>query len=121
MKQKEFNRTLFSMVIPIAFQNFMTAMVSASDAVMLGFLEQEVLSAVSLAGQITFILNLCITVLVQGTTMLAAQYWGEGERNTVEKILALAMRYTAIVTVVFLSAVFLFPERIMSLLTTIRH
>ena len=66
MRQKAFNRTLFSMVIPIAFQNFMTAMVSASDAVMLGFQEQEALSAVSLAGQVTFVLNLCVTVLVQG-------------------------------------------------------
>ena len=44
-QQQKFNRTLAAMVIPIAFQNFMTAMVSASDAVMLGFLEQEALAA----------------------------------------------------------------------------
>ena len=117
MRPKAFNRTLFSMVIPIAFQNFMTAMVSASDAVMLGFQEQEALSAVSLAGQVTFVLNLCITVLVQGTTMLAAQYWGKGERNAVERILALAIRYMTVVTAVFLMATMVFPEQIMSLLT----
>lgn len=117
MRQKAFNRTLFSMVIPIAFQNFMTAMVSASDAVMLGFQEQEALSAVSLAGQVTFVLNLCVTVLVQGTTMLAAQYWGKGEQDAVERILALAIRYMAVVTAVFLVAAMVFPEQIMSLLT----
>lgn len=116
-QQQKFNRTLAAMVIPIAFQNFMTAMVSASDAVMLGFLEQEALAAVSLAGQITFILNLCITVLVQGTTILAAQYWGKGERNTVEMILALAVKYVIIVVTIFLICTFVFPEQIMGMLT----
>ena len=116
-EKRQFNRTLFAMVLPIAFQNLMTALVSASDAVMLGFLEQEALSAVSLAGQVTFVFNLCVTVLVQGTTMLAAQYWGKGERDTVEQILALAIRYMMAVTVVFLVCTLLFPERIMSLLT----
>lgn len=117
IQKRAFYHTLSAMVIPIAFQNLMTALVSASDAVMLGFLEQEALSAVSLAGQVTFVFNLCVTVLVQGTTMLAAQYWGKGDRNTVERILALAMRYMALVTVVFLTSTSLIPEHIMSLLT----
>lgn len=75
--QRYFRNMIFAMVLPIAFQNFMTAAVSASDAIMLGFLEQEALSAVSLAGQVTYVLNLVIMVIVQGTTVLAAQYWGK--------------------------------------------
>ena len=35
-------------------------------------MRQKALSAVSLAGQVTFFLDLCISVLVQGTTVLAA-------------------------------------------------
>lgn len=116
-EKRQFNRTLFAMVLPIAFQNLMTALVSASDAVMLGFLEQEALSAVSLAGQVTFVFNLCVTVLVQGTTMLAAQYWGKGERDTVEQILALAIRGMMAVTVVFLACTLFFSEHVMSLFT----
>lgn len=114
---QSFNRALAAMVLPIAFQNFMTAMVSASDAIMLGFLEQEALSAVSLVGQVTFVFNLCVTVLVQGTTMLAAQYWGKGDIKAVEKILALAVRYMMAVSVIFLMGTFLLPGQIMSLLT----
>lgn len=116
-EKRQFNRTLFAMVLPIAFQNLMTALVSASDAVMLGFLEQEALSAVSLAGQVTFVFNLCVTVLVQGTTMLVAQYWGKGERDTVEQILALAIRGMMAVTVVFLACTLFFSEHVMSLFT----
>ena len=52
-----FDRTLykqlFVVVTPIAFQYLTSALVSASDALMLGFLEQDALSAVSLAGQKT--------------------------------------------------------------------
>ncbi len=115
--KRAFYHTLSAMVIPIAFQNLMTALVSASDAVMLGFLEQEALSAVSLAGQVTFVFNLCVTVLVQGTTMLAAQYWGRESGIRLKGYLLFAMRYMALVTVAFLIGTSLFPEHIMSLLT----
>lgn len=116
-EKRQFNRTLFAMVLPIAFQNLMTALVSASDAVMLGFLEQEALSAVSLAGQVTFVFNLCVTVLVQGTTMLAAQYWGKGDRQTVEKVLAIALWYMLLVSAVFFAATTFAPAWLMRLLT----
>ena len=116
-ESKQFNRRLFGMVLPIAFQSFMTAAVSASDAIMVGFLEQEALSAVSLAGQVTFVLNLFITVLMQGTTMLAAQYWGRGERDTVERILGLSLRYVAVITAIFAFAAMCFPNSLMRIFT----
>jgi putative MATE family efflux protein len=116
-ESKEFNKRLFSMVFPIAFQSFMTAAVSASDAIMVGFLEQKALSAVSLAGQVTFVLNLFITVLVQGTTMLAAQYWGKGERDKVERIMGISLRYTFLITAIFCLASVIFPSQLMKIFT----
>lgn len=59
-KDPAFTRKLISLVLPIAFQQFMLALVSASDALMLGVISQDSLSAVSLAGQITFIHNLLL-------------------------------------------------------------
>ena len=47
-----FTRKLLALVLPIAFQQFMSALVSASDALMLGVLAQDALSAVSLASQV---------------------------------------------------------------------
>lgn len=41
-------------------------------------------------------LNLLITVVVQGTTVLAAQYWGKGEKRTVEQILGISRIYLCI-------------------------
>ena len=89
---------MFTLVLPIAFQNFMTAAVSASDAIMLGVISQEALSAVSLAGQIQFVLSLFLAALTIGTTILAAQYWGKGDKVSVEKILAIALRFSSAIS-----------------------
>lgn len=49
---KDLSEKLVKLVVPIAIQQFMLALVSATDAMMLGFVDQASLSAVSLAGQI---------------------------------------------------------------------
>jgi putative MATE family efflux protein len=105
------------MVIPIAFQSLMTSAVSASDAVMLGFLNQHALSAVSLAGQITFVLNLFITVLTQGTTLLAAQYWGTENRKVVEMVIALAIKCSLCITAIFMIGAVFFSGQLMRIFT----
>ena len=80
-----FYQKLIALVFPIAIQNLMTALVSASDALMLGFLYQTALSSVSLATQVQFVLNLFFSALTIGTTVLAAQYWGRQDRESVEE------------------------------------
>lgn len=71
-EKKKFNQMLLALVLPITFQNLMSALVSASDALMLGFLTQDTLSAVALAGQVQFVLNLFLGALTIGETVLAA-------------------------------------------------
>ena len=115
MKTKEslqadraFYKKLFALVIPIAAQNFMTAIVSASDALMLGLQGQTSLSAVSLATQIQFVLTLFYWALTIGATVLAAQYWGKEDADSVEQVLAITLRFSvAISFLFFLAAAFL--------------
>ena len=102
-----FYRKLFSLVLPIAFQQFMLAAVSASDALMLGVISQDALSAVSLAGQITFVFNLFMGGLTLGTSVLAAQYYGKGDRESIEKIFGYVTRLSVLISVVFFVPLFL--------------
>lgn len=74
---KEFNRKLATLVLPITLQQLMLAVVSASDAIMLNFISQDKMSAVSLATQVTFVENLFLAAMTIGLSMLAAQYWGK--------------------------------------------
>ena len=120
MKEKQsydFIQKLLTLVIPIAFQQFMLSLVSASDALMLGMLTQDALSAVSLAGQITFVENLFFAAMAIGLSMLAAQYWGKGDKAAVERIFAYVMKITVVVSFLFFIAGFIIPGVLMRIFT----
>ena len=101
------------LVLPLAFQQFMLAAVSASDALMLGVLSQDSLSAVSLAGQITFIFNLFMGGFTTGMSILAAQYYGKGDQVSLEKIFAYVLRISALVSAMFCLAALFLPQQLM--------
>lgn len=114
---KHFYKNLFVLVLPIAFQNLMSALVSASDAMMLGMVNQDSLSAVSLAAQVQFVLSLFWAALTIGTTILAAQYWGKNDRLSVEKILAIVLKYSFVISFLFFAAAALCPRVLMHIFT----
>lgn len=114
---KHFYKNLFVLVLPIAFQNLMSALVSASDAMMLGMVNQDSLSAVSLAAQVQFVLSLFWAALTIGTTILAAQYWGKNDRLSVEKILAIVLKYSFVISLLFFAAAALCPRVLMHIFT----
>ncbi|MCC8102866.1 MAG: MATE family efflux transporter [Clostridiales bacterium] len=116
-EDQEFNQKLASLVIPIALQQFMLAVVSASDAIMLNLISQDKMSAVSLATQVTFVENLFLAAMTIGLSMLAAQYWGKKDVGAVERIFAYVMKSTAAVCFVFFLLAFACPRLLMGLLT----
>ena len=120
MKEKktyDFTKKLLTLVFPIAFQQFMLALVSASDALMLGMLTQDSLSAVSLASQVTFVENLFLMAMTIGLSMFAAQYWGKGDKEAVERIFAYVMKVTAAVSFLFFLAGMCVPGSLMRIFT----
>ncbi|MDO5411232.1 MAG: MATE family efflux transporter [Lachnospiraceae bacterium] len=116
-EKKLFYKNLCLMVLPIAFQQFMLAAVGASDAIMLGFLRQDYLSSISLATQIQFVFNLFLAAITIGTSILTAQYWGKGDRNTCEKVLAIALRIAFLISLPFFFASLLTPQLLMRIFT----
>ncbi len=114
---RDFNKKLISLVIPIALQQLMLAVVSASDAIMLNLISQDKMAAVSLATQITFVENLFLAAMTIGLSMLAAQYWGKQDKAAVERIFAYVMKITASVSFIFSMAALFFPSGLMRLLT----
>ena len=120
MKEKksyDFTKKLLTLVFPIAFQQFMLALVSASDALMLGMLTQDSLSAVSLASQVIFVENLFFMAMTIGLSMFAAKYWGKGDKVAVERIFAYVMKVTAAVSFLFFLAGMCVPGSFMRVFT----
>jgi len=116
-ENRNFYKKLIAIVVPVTVQNIMSSLVTASDSLMLGFLDQSSLSASSLAGQVTFVLNLFICSFVTGCTVMAAQYWGKGDKLAVEKILAIALRFNLLVCILFALSSLFIPELLMSIYT----
>ena len=117
MRDREFYSRLKDLMIPIAFQSFMLAAVSAGDSAMLGFVDQDAMAAVSLAGNIQFIENLFLAALVCGATILTAQYWGKGSKAAVEQVVSLILRYALAVSTLFCVGALLFPRQLMAFFT----
>lgn len=117
IKDKEFYKKLRGLMFPLAFQNFMLAAVSAGDSAMLGFVNENAMAAVSLAGNIQFVENLFLSAIVCGGTIMTAQYWGKEDKNTVERLFGLILRYATVVSAVFSVVSFAFPEFLITLFT----
>lgn len=113
----DFTKKLLTLVFPIAFQQFMLALVSASDAFMLGMLTQDALSAVSLAGQVTFVENLFLLAMTIGLSMFAAQYWGKNDRTSATRIFAYVMKITVTVSFLFFLVSLVIPGALMRIFT----
>ncbi len=108
---------LWRLVLPITFQQFMLALVGASDALMLGRLNQDSLAAVSLASQVAFVFNLFLTAVVIGTNMFVAQYWGKGDKESVEKVMAFAVRTAFLMGLIFCAGAAFAPGFLMGIFT----
>ena len=111
-------KKLLKIVWPVAFQYLMMSLVSASDAFMLGFLDQTSLSAVSLATQVAFVYSLFFGAFVFGFNVMGAQYWGKQDIPSVKKVITLSLRYTMIVGLIFSLVTLLVPEKVMFLFTS---
>lgn len=114
---KEFYRRLFKIMLPVALQSFMLAAVAAGDAVMLGRVEQNSMSAVSLATQIQFVQNMIISAIVCAGTILGAQYWGKGDKRTISDVFCMCLRWVGLVSILFCIACVAFPEYLMMIFT----
>ena len=115
------NRAAYSGIMkltgPIILQNLLSAAVSSADVVMLNFVGQEHISAVSLANQYASVLFMLLYGLGTGVTMLSAQYFGKGDSRAVDAVEGIALRFSVAVTAVFAAAALLAPEQMMRVFT----
>ena len=115
--RKEFYRNLARLALPIALQSLMLAAVAAGDALMLGKVAQDEMTAVSLATQIQFVQNMFLSAVTGAGAILGAQYWGKGDRRTLEDVFNMMLRLCGLVSVMFFLACELMPELLMHIFT----
>lgn len=116
-EKRSFYQMIFFLVLPIALQNLINTAVSSADVIMLNYVGQEALAAVSLATQVTFVLNLFYFGISSGSAVLTAQYWGKKDYRTIERTMGIAFRIALCVSAVFAVAAICIPGVLMKIFT----
>ena len=117
LNPRAFRKRLWQLALPISFQSLMLAAVAAGDALMLGRVAQQEMTAVSLATQIQFVQNMFVSAVTAAGSILGAQYFGKGDRPTMEELFSLMLRFSGLVSLLFFSACELAPEALMRIFT----
>ena len=116
-EKRSFYKHTLRITLPIALQNQMDAAVSSADILMLSFVSQAALSASSLAGQVSFILSNLIYGISSASAVMAAQYWGKGDRKAVEKVMGIALKIALLISIPFSLAAAIWPDVLMRIFT----
>lgn len=118
INNKVFYRSVAALVVPIALQNLINVGVNSADVLMLGRVNEVVLGAASLAGQVPFVMLLLFFGLSSGASVLTAQYWGRGDKRTISIIAAMTLRISFVAGIVFAAAALFIPGTLMHIFTS---
>ena len=117
-KKDDFYRQMFKLAIPIIIQNLLSAAVNSSDVIMLNYVGQSAISAVSLAANYSNILFMVYYGLGTGASLLCAQYFGKKNMQAIHAVEGIALRFSLAISVLVALAAFTIPQRMLLLFTS---
>ncbi|MDR0761181.1 MAG: MATE family efflux transporter [Treponema sp.] len=104
---RQFFKVLFTLAIPIMFQNLVNSLVNMLDTVMIGQLGTVEIAAVGLGNQFFFLYNMILFGICNGGGIFTAQFWGKhnilGIRKNVGLCLTLGLSAGILFTLAALS------------------
>lgn len=112
-----FSKQMYRLLIPLVIQNLLSAAVSSCDVVMLNYVGQSSISAVSLAANYASVISMVFYGLGTGATLLCAQYYGKRDFQAIRVVEGIALRYSVIITLAVSLLAFTAPRAMMRLFT----
>ena len=110
-----FYRTALALALPIAFQNLLTSSATLIDTAMVAGLGDDPLSAMGLAGRLTFLLNLVCYGFSSGCASLLSQYWGAKEIDNVRRSFGFSLLLSMSFGVVYTLLLAAMPSLLMNI------
>lgn len=117
----DFYKQAMRLAWPIIVQNLLSAAVNSADVVMLNYVGQSSISAVSLAANYASVLFMVYYGLGTGATLLCAQYHGKGDKKAICVVEGIALRFSLCISMLTALAAFFMPEVMMCLFTNDRE
>jgi len=117
LPQRSLYKWVLLLALPIALQNIITFSVGLTDNIMVGSLGELALSGVYVANQFQNILQMLVIGLGAAITVLAAQYWGKKDIDSIKTIIGIALKFSVAAGLFFLFVTLFFPVQILGIFT----
>ena len=110
MRQKPgFYKQVAVLAAPIVMQNLITSALGMADTFMVGMLGEAPMAAVTLANIPLFVVQLFIFGVQSGSSVLASQYWGRQELESINRVLGVALWVVLSVSTLFAVILVVWP------------
>ncbi len=116
-RNRDFFGPIFTIALPLALQNLISASLNMIDVIIVGQLGQTAIAAVGLGNQVFFILNLLLFGLNSGIAIFTAQFWGQRDVTNIRRVLGVGLLTGVVISFLFSLISWLFPDAVLSLYT----
>ncbi len=113
--EKGFWRVAIKLAFPIALQNLLVSSYVLVDTLMVGQLGDVALSAVGMAGQWNWLMNMIVFGVCSGAAVFFAQYWGIGDQEGIQKTYGISLTSVLFISILFFLTAALFPESVIKI------
>ena len=107
--------TALRLALPVAVQNLLISSFALVDTLMVGQLGDVPLSAIGMATQWAWFLNVCQFGFCSGATLFYAQYWGVRDVKGIHRVYGTAMTAVMLLSAVFTCVCVFAPVQAMSI------
>ena len=114
---KAFYKLFFPLLFIVTLQQIAALTVNMVDNIMLGKYTELALSGATLVNQIQFTLQQIAAGIGMGIVVLASQYWGKHNIDSIKKIINIGVKFAFIVGIIFFVLAKLYPTEILSIFT----
>ena len=116
-RERGFYQRVWALSLPLILQNLITTSLGFVDTFMVGLLGQSELSAVTAANSPVFLLQVIVFGLISGLTILASQFWGKGDTDSINRCMGVTLYAGLLMAGTVSIVMFLFPKPVMGLVT----
>ena len=118
VRKPDFYRTLLMIAGPLIVQSMLSVSVGLADNIMVGRLGESAVAGVLVANQVQNILHmLVIGGIASSLVLLAAQYWGKRDIESIKAVVAIAIKVALAIGFTVSVAVLAAPEAVLRIFT----
>ena len=113
VREKSFYKTFLVITCSIALQNIIVYSVNMADNIMLGIYNELSLSAVAIANQIQFLLQMLVVGIGSGVMIISSRYWGKKDTTIIKKAVGVGMIFAVSIAIILFLSVMFFSKNIL--------